>query len=126
MNVVKISLIILIVLFVLLIVILVRRKKKETITKTVLFGSNSPKQLLEKSEENIKKQNEMDRKIANLRPDENYITPTIFEVGVLKDRPFQASNNCLPNVLYPINDLDVDYGSKMPDNCKCDQFVQAP
>lgn len=68
-------------------------------------------------------------KVANTidkPPSENYITPAVFEVGLIKGKPYEASNNCLPNVLYPINGLGVEYGSKMPDNCPCTQFVQSP
>lgn len=85
--------------------------------------------LIKASEDERQSQIEQDRIIGQLRPDENYITPTNFEVGVIKGEPFKASNNCLPDTLYPINGLGPDYGSKMPSdpsNCRCLQFIQPP
>ena len=64
--------------------------------------------------------------VPQIKQTENYITPTEFEVGLIKDKPCQFANNCTPNVLYPINGLGVDYGSKMPDGCPCAQFIQSP
>ena len=87
------------------------------------INSSSPR--METGKE-LNKKISIQNKESGLEADETYITPTIFEIGLIKGKPFQAANNCLPNVLYPINALDVDYGSKMPSDCKCAQFVQAP
>lgn len=56
----------------------------------------------------------------------NYITPAEFSVGFVQPTEPKYMNNCSPNVLYPIDGLGPDYGSKMPDNCRCTEFVQAP
>jgi len=66
------------------------------------------------------------RKQYGLPPGENYLLPAEFKVGLIKqDKPF-FMNNCNPNVLYPINGLGPDYGWKMPDDCRCTEFVRAP
>lgn len=66
------------------------------------------------------------RKKYGIRPDENYIIPAEFKVGLIKqDKPVYM-NNCNPDVLYPINGLGPDYGWKMPKDCRCTEFVQAP
>lgn len=59
-------------------------------------------------------------------PNETFISPTNFSVGPMKMDIYKSSNLCNDKVLYPINGLDVDYGSKVPDNCACMQFIQSP
>lgn len=55
-----------------------------------------------------------------------YINPKQYKVGLIKQEEFKSANQCNDKVLYPIQQLDVDYGSKAPDNCPCMQFIQAP
>jgi hypothetical protein len=57
---------------------------------------------------------------------EHYIRPQNFRIGKIKQKKYKSCNLCNPNVLYPINSLDVDYGSKFPDNCKCGDFIKSP
>lgn len=57
---------------------------------------------------------------------ENYINPTDFSVGVMKGAPCIPSDSCGSKVLYPLSNPDVDYGSKMPAGCPCDQFLESP
>jgi hypothetical protein len=54
------------------------------------------------------------------------INPTNFNTGFIDYSSYKSSNQCNDKVLYPINGLDVNYGSKMPSGCKCQQFIQAP
>ncbi len=56
----------------------------------------------------------------------NYLTPAKFNVGLIHGEKFKPSDACENKVLYPIQALDVDYGSKMPDNCPCMRFIQPP
>jgi hypothetical protein len=61
-----------------------------------------------------------------VKNNQNFILPQEFKVGLVKQSPMVYMNNCSPNVLYPINGLGPDYGWKMPKNCRCTEFVQAP
>jgi hypothetical protein len=65
-------------------------------------------------------------KIDKTQPTETYISPTNFNVGPIKMDTYKSSNLCNDKVLYPINGLDVDYGSKVPNNYACMQFIQSP
>ena len=66
------------------------------------------------------------RKKYDIPQDVNYLLPAEFRVGLLKqDKPY-FMNNCNPEVLYPIQGLGPDYGWKMPKDCRCTEFVQAP
>lgn len=56
---------------------------------------------------------------------DRYIMPKEFNVGLIKQKDYKSANLCNQKVLYPINELEVDYGWKMP-KCLCTQFVQAP
>jgi hypothetical protein len=109
-----------------------------TITVAILFGigafnkgntsSNvSPKNTSETKVLGVEPDNPKEvRKKYNIPPNDNYILPQEFKIGLIKqDKPY-FMNNCNPNVLYPINGLGPDYGWKMPDNCPCTEFVQAP
>jgi len=69
-------------------------------------------------------------KKANPEP-MNYIKPANFDVGFVEmnnsaGRGYKSANLCNDKVLYPINGLDVNYGSKTASNCPCMQFIQAP
>lgn len=66
------------------------------------------------------------RKEFHLVPGQNYIMPKKFSIGMINNPKYISMNNCNHNVLYPINPVDVDYGSKMPSYCPCMQFIQAP
>jgi hypothetical protein len=72
------------------------------------------------------------------RPDA-FIKPTPFKAGYIKNSPQKLANLCkddyggvknlgdFNNIKYPINPVYVDYGGKkIPDDCKCLQFIQAP
>lgn len=65
----------------------------------------------------IKKRNE---------PIEKYLDPEEFFVGQIPMTTYKSSNLCNDKVLYPINGIDVDYGSKMPSNCPMYEFIQPP
>jgi hypothetical protein len=66
------------------------------------------------------------RKKYGIPQNVNYLLPAEFSVGLLKqDKPY-FMNNCNPDVLYPIQGLGPDYGWKMPKDCRCTEFVQAP
>jgi hypothetical protein len=66
------------------------------------------------------------RKKYGIPPNDNYILPAEFKVGLVKQDKPHFMNNCNPDVLYPINGLSPDYGWKMPKDCRCTEFVQAP
>ena len=66
------------------------------------------------------------RKKYNLAPNDTYILPQEFKIGLIKQDKPHFMNNCNPDVLYPINGLGPDYGWKMPKDCRCTEFVQAP
>lgn len=66
------------------------------------------------------------RKKYGIPPDSNYILPAEFKIGLIKQNKPHFMNNCNPDVLYPINGLGPDYGWKMPKDCRCTEFVQAP
>lgn len=53
----------------------------------------------------------------------SYIDPKIFKVGVKEYKGFKSANQCNDKVLYPIQQLQVDYGSKP---CPCSQFIRVP
>lgn len=61
---------------------------------------------------------------------QRYLEPTTFEVGVMPSNcgkdAYKSSNLCNDTVLYPINALDVSYGSVMPEKCGCMEFIQPP
>ena len=57
---------------------------------------------------------------------EHYIKPQEFKVGKMKKNKYRSCNLCNQNVLYPINSLEVDYGDKFPENCKCTKFIKSP
>lgn len=66
--------------------------------------------------------------IKNANPEPvNYIKPANFDVGLMEmNGGYKSANLCNDKVLYPINGLDVNYGSKTASNCPCMQFIQAP
>ncbi len=57
---------------------------------------------------------------------DNYISPKEFSVGLISNEKCTYMNNCIPNVRYPITGLSPEYGNKMPDNCRCNEFIQPP
>lgn len=59
-------------------------------------------------------------------PVQRYLEPEEFFVGRIPMKTYESSNLCNNKVLYPINGLDVDYGSKMPPNCPMYEFIQVP
>lgn len=48
-----------------------------------------------------------------------------YGVGLMK-KSCKAANICNSDVLYPPRNPDVDYGSKVPDDCKCTIFLTPP
>lgn len=56
----------------------------------------------------------------------NYITPVQFNVGLIDKTNYKSMGNCNPNILYPINSLEPDYGYKISNNCPCVEFIQPP
>ena len=65
--------------------------------------------------------------VSQAPPPERFITPAVFEVGPtsMGDR-YRSAGQCNDKVLYPVNGVEVDYGSKMPNNCPCTEFIQPP
>jgi hypothetical protein len=83
--------------------------------------------ILKKKDRKNKKKDE--KKVKTNILEGNYITPSEFNGGSLVRQPqYPSANNCDHNILYPINAVNVFYGSKMPDvsKCPCLEFVQAP
>lgn len=101
------------------IVLLIKKDKERTKT-----SKNIP-QLPKPSPVQQKKLEE-----KNNVPPQRYLEPTTFEVGVMNKKDcgteYKSSNLCNDTVLYPINALDVSYGSVMPEKCGCMEFIQAP
>jgi hypothetical protein len=60
--------------------------------------------------------------------EKTYLTPMKFAADdILRvGKDYHTSNLCAPNILYPINEPDVDYDSKMPANCPMAIFLQSP
>ena len=64
---------------------------------------------------------------TNRKVGDNYITPAEFNVGLIKNKPYKAANLCDDKALYPMRNLDVEYGlPPIPNDCPCAQFVQPP
>jgi hypothetical protein len=55
-----------------------------------------------------------------------YIKPTEFNVGVIETPVYSSANLCDTTVLKPIVPVDVDYGSKIPNDCPCTKYLQPP
>lgn len=66
------------------------------------------------------------RKEFHIVSGQNYIMPKKFNVGLITRPQYVSMSDCNHNVLYPINSVDVDYGSEMPSYCPCMRFIQAP
>lgn len=64
--------------------------------------------------------------LPDLLAGKKYIRPKQYELGLIKGKPYKTANLCNDNVLYPIQQLEVDYGSKIPDDCPCTQFIRSP
>lgn len=99
-------------------ILVIKDKKKETQTDNAQLIQNS-----ENTQNNSEKINS-DNKLFN---NPNFIYPKPFRASslLLPSKPYYSMNNCDHSVLYPINALDVNYGSKFPD-CRCTEYVQAP
>ena len=65
--------------------------------------------------------------LVQVPPAEKYISPMNFDIGPVPmgDR-YKSAGQCNDKVLYPVNGLEVNYGSKMPSDCPCTEFIQAP
>lgn len=81
--------------------------------KKNIFSVNNSNVTNDKSMRN----NNVNRKY--IKEDEYYKSP-----GVRLDKK-SFSNNCIPSTLYPINQLDVDYGSKIKSDCPCLIYTQS-
>jgi hypothetical protein len=94
------------------------------IALAVYFGTNKKDNDSSKQSNKLKKIKKMEKAMK----DSNYITPDKFDVGVITDpeKKVVSSSLCNKNVLFPLTQPNVDYGSKYPDNCPCLQFVQSP
>lgn len=58
---------------------------------------------------------------------DNYIAPAEFNVGLIKNKPYKAANLCDDQALYPMRNLDVEYGlPPIPNDCPCTQFIRPP
>jgi hypothetical protein len=114
----KIILAIIIVLTIIVVYRLMKDKNQEKIK-----DKNQEKIKLAKSESNI--DNNPDK--SDIATINNYIYPKPFRASslIFPKKPYYSMNNCDHSVLYPINSLDVEYGSKFPD-CRCTEYVQAP
>lgn len=78
------------------------------------------------SQSNLDNPDDEIRRKYGIPKNDNYILPAEFNVGLIKQKKPTFMNNCNPGVLYPINGLGPDYGWKMPKDCRCTEFVQAP
>lgn len=56
----------------------------------------------------------------------NYIKPAEFKVGEIDMPVYNSANLCDTTVLKPIIPVDVDYGSKIPNDCPCTKYLQPP
>ena len=64
--------------------------------------------------------------LQDIVPGLPYIHPGVFRIGQpIKTEKYQTANLCNPNILYPINLPDVNYGSKMPADCPMARYVQS-
>lgn len=102
----------------LIIVMILFLRKKDRKKKKVSFKSIPNKA----SENSSGKRSEENTNIIS----EPYIFPHNRNVGIITGRPWESANLCDKSVLYPIQQLEVDYGSKMPNDCPCTEFVRAP
>lgn len=59
-------------------------------------------------------------------PPQRFLKPTEFDMHTFSTPQPAAASLCNDKVLYPINGLGVEYGSKFPDDCPMLQFVQPP
>ena len=57
---------------------------------------------------------------------ETYLKETKFDMHTFSTPQYISSSLCNHDVLFPINGLGVEYGSKFPAGCKCDHFLQPP
>lgn len=58
---------------------------------------------------------------------ENFITPKNYNIGLMTPPdPYCSVDNCNPNVLYPIQQPGVDYGSEACVNGPCTEFIRSP
>jgi hypothetical protein len=116
-------------------ILVIKDKKKEKENDKIQLTQNS-ENIKNKSEKNESQENEsQEKKFENQFKDpnldminnQNYIYPKPFRASslLIRTKPYYAMNNCDSSVLYPINALDINYGSKFPD-CRCTEYVQAP
>jgi len=57
----------------------------------------------------------------------NYITPKHFGVGPLRKMNHPTANVCTnTSILYPLNQIGVEYGKGISINCPCAQFIRPP
>jgi len=65
---------------------------------------------------------------SKMKPEDSkyYIQPAEFEVGLVEQPIYKSSNLCNDTVLKPIIPVNVDYGWKMPENCPCTKYIEAP
>jgi hypothetical protein len=71
--------------------------------------------------------------ILNIDTSQNYTieenNPNLknnFNTGIIIQDCNKWMNNCNVDVLYPNEGLGPDYGWKMPENCRCNEFLQPP
>lgn len=57
---------------------------------------------------------------------QTYITPKNYQLGRINENVYKSSNLCDNTILKPINGLEVDYGSKVPEGLPCARFIQSP
>jgi hypothetical protein len=75
-----------------------------------------------------KRKDNNEKKDAKLK-DKNslkILQPREFNVGKMNPKVYASSNLCDSKILFNINAPTVDYGSSVPDNCPCMEFIQAP
>ena len=106
-------------------ILVIKDKKKETQTNNVQLIQNSEN--TQNNSQKINSDNELKNSNIELINNQNFIYPKPFRASslLLPSNPYYSMNNCDHSVLYPINALDVNYGSKFPD-CRCTEYVQAP
>jgi hypothetical protein len=57
--------------------------------------------------------------------EETYLTPKKYEIGIMNE-PFKPANLCGSDVLYPLQSLQVNYGTETDNNCPCMEFIKPP
>lgn len=75
--------------------------------------------------ENLPKVLDNKRELRQITHDDPYIKPVEFSIGFVNSNGKTANLGSDTNVLYPINSLDVNYGSKAPTEFPGERFIRS-